>query len=96
MGVPPQRPTDDPTANKHLYQLDLARWWELLTEHLAHPSADATLLELLPDRRLTLRSGWDWAGIKGILDQTMAVATTQLLTEIAPPPAEQQPLSGDD
>lgn len=69
----------------HLYRLDLARWWELLAQHLAHPSADTAVVELTPEEVLLVRSGWDWAGLKSILDQTMAVATTQLLEELPPP-----------
>jgi hypothetical protein len=84
-----ERTEIDETAG-HLYRLDLARWWELLAQHLAHPSADTTIVELTPDQVLLVRSGWDWAGLKSILDQTMAVATTQLLEELpsAEPPVE--------
>jgi hypothetical protein len=89
-------PESDDAAQGHIYRLDLAQWWELLAQHLAHPSADATVLELTPDRVLVLRSGWDWAGVKSILDQTMAVATTQLLKEFATPPTGQEPAKHND
>lgn len=65
----------------HLYRLDLERWWALVRQHLAHPSADFTVLELDPEREFIFRSNWDWAGVKSTLDQVMAVATTQLLAE---------------
>ncbi len=86
MAVHQQDPEGDAAAQGHIYRLDLARWWELLAEHLAHPSAEIAVLELTPDRALVLQSGWDWAGVKSVLDQTMAVATTQLLKESGPPP----------
>ncbi len=66
------------------YHLDLERWWALVRQHLAHPSADIDLMLLDPAHELLMRSGWDWAGTKSILDQAMAVATTQLLLELAP------------
>jgi len=66
------------------YSLNLERWWVLVRQHLAHPSADIELVALDPARELLMRSGWDWAGTKSILDQAMAVATTQLLQELAP------------
>lgn len=75
------------------YHLDLERWWALLQEHLAHPSADIELLVLEPQHELLLRSGWDWAGTKSILDQAMAVTTTELLSEL--PPTDALP-HGDD
>ena len=87
MAVTQHDPEGEAAAQGHIYRLDLARWWELLAQHLAHPSADINVLELTPDRALVLQSGWDWAGVKSVLDQTMAVATTQLLKESdAPPP----------
>ncbi|HEY8599762.1 MAG TPA: hypothetical protein VIL85_15095 [Thermomicrobiales bacterium] len=85
MAVDRHDPADEGVTQGHTYRLDLARWWELLAEHLAHPSADIAVLELTPDRALVLQSGWDWAGVKSVLDQTMAVATTQLLQESVVP-----------
>ena len=73
-----------PARDPHIYRLDLARWWQLLAQHLAHPSADVAVLALTPDRELVLQSGYDWAGVKSTRDQTMAVATTQLLQELSP------------
>ncbi len=67
---------------QHVYRLDLERWWALVQEHLAHPSADIAVLALEPDREFVFRSGWGWAGAKSTLDQIMAVATTQLLAEV--------------
>ena len=75
-------PRDRGIAAGHTYRLDLERWWALVEQHLAHPSADLAVLRLTPERELLLRSGWDWAGVKRILDQVMAVATTQLLEEV--------------
>lgn len=72
-----------PDESQHYY-LDLERWWALVRQQLAHPSADIDLVLLEPARQLLMRSGWDWAGTKSILDQAMAVATTQLLRERAP------------
>lgn len=83
-------------APGHIYRLDLTRWWELLAQHLAHPSADIAVLELTPDRALVLQSGWDWAGVKSVLDQTMAVATTQLLKESSAPPTKDEHANPDD
>jgi hypothetical protein len=83
-------------AGDHLYRLDLARWWVLLHEHLAHPSADTAVLAWDANRELVLRSGWDWAGMKSTLDQIMAVATTQLLEEIGPAPHAAAQSSDDD
>ena len=83
-------------AQGHIYRLDLTRWWELLAQHLAHPSADIAVLELTPDRALVLQSGWDWAGVKSVLDQTMAVATTQLLKESGAPPPKRATQDADE
>jgi hypothetical protein len=74
------------------YSLDLERWWALVRQHLAHPSADIDLLRFDPARELLMQSGWNWAGTKSILDQAMAVVTTQLLRELAP--AEHPPRDG--
>ncbi len=73
-----------PPSEAQCYHLDLERWWALVRQHLAHPSADIDLVLLDPAHELLMRSGWDWAGAKSILDQAMAVATTQLLLELAP------------
>ena len=73
-----------PPGGSQRYHLDLERWWALVRQHLAHPSADIDLMLLDPAHELLMRSGWDWAGTKSILDQAMAVATTQLLLELAP------------
>jgi len=73
-----------PPGGAQHYHLDLERWWALVRQHLAHPSADIDLVMLDPTHELLMRSGWDWAGTKSILDQAMAVATTQLLRELAP------------
>ncbi|MDP9371023.1 MAG: hypothetical protein M3Q65_00900 [Chloroflexota bacterium] len=73
-----------------LYRIDLERWWAVLQQHLTHPSTDVAVLHLAPNRELLLRSGWGWAGVKSVLDQIMAVTTTQLLQELppdTPPPA---------
>ena len=83
-----------PARDPHVYRLDLARWWQLLAQHLAHPSADVAVLSLTPDRELVLQSGYDWAGVKSTLDQTMAVATTQLLEETSPDRRD-KPITGD-
>lgn len=91
-----QHAPDGDAAQGHIYRLDLARWWELLAEHLAHPSADIAVMELTPDRALVLQSGWDWAGVKSVLDQTMAVATTQLLKEYAAPPSGREAREEND
>lgn len=77
-------PTDD-----HAYRIDLARWWQLVEQHLAHPSADLRVVNLEPGRELLLRSGWDWAGVKSVLDQVMAVTTTQLLEELRAAPSDE-------
>ena len=79
-----ESPDTVPYAGAQHYHLDLERWWVLIRQHLAHPSADIDLVTLEPEYDLLLQSGWDWAGTKSILDQAMAVATTQLLRELAP------------
>jgi hypothetical protein len=79
-----EAPDAAPSNDLLYYHLDLERWWVLVRQHLAHPSADIDLVTLDPARELLLRSGWDWAGTKSVLDQAMAVATTQLLRERAP------------
>lgn len=79
-----ESPDTVPHSGPQRYHLDLERWWALVRQHLAHPSADIDLVLLDPAHELLMRSGWDWAGTKSILDQAMAVATTQLLRELAP------------
>lgn len=96
MAVHRHDPEGDTPALGHIYRLDLTRWWELLAQHLAHPSADIAVLELTPDRELVLQSGWDWAGVKSVLDQTMAVTTTQLLEEFAAPPTGHETVKQND
>jgi hypothetical protein len=79
-----ESPDAVPRGGPQRYHLDLERWWALVRQQLAHPSADIDLMQLDPEHELLLRSGWDWAGTKSILDQAMAVATTQFLLELAP------------
>ncbi len=41
-------PDDRGIAAGRTYRLDLERWWALVEQHLAHPSADLAVLHLTP------------------------------------------------